>query len=61
MLITLFLIFGGVFQAALVGQASCLSFLDRQARCLSHQHGDLDPSLIFSMLGIRHSDYELDH
>jgi hypothetical protein len=30
---------GGFETAVLVGQASCLSFLDRQARCLSHHFG----------------------
>ena len=30
---------GGFETAVLVGQASCLSFLNRQARCLSHHFG----------------------
>jgi hypothetical protein len=35
--ITRFPKFGGAFRAAFVGRASCLSFVDRQARCLSYQ------------------------
>ena len=50
---------GGAFRAALVGQASCLSFQDRQARCLSYQYRDLESSFIFSGPRIRHPNYEL--
>jgi hypothetical protein len=41
--------FGGVFRAALVG-----SFLDRQARCLSHQYRGWESSFIVSSARIRH-------
>ncbi len=58
-LITWFPKFGGAFRTALVGQASCLSFQDRQARCLSYQYRDLESSFIVSGARIRHPNYEL--
>ena len=45
--------YGEIFRAEVVGQASCLSFLDRRAGCLSHQYSGLESSLIVSSWGTR--------
>jgi hypothetical protein len=52
--------FGNIFRTEVVGQASCLSFLDRQARCLSHQYNGLKSSLILSSRRMRYPNCELD-
>jgi hypothetical protein len=52
--------FRNIFRTEVVGQASCLSFLDRQARCLSHQYNGLKSSLIVSSRRMRYPNCELD-
>jgi len=52
--------FDNIFRTEVAGQAFCLSFLDRQAKCLSHQYNGLKSTLIVSGRRMRYPNCELD-